>query len=537
MAEHVPLRGVVDLHSYARILWRRRALVAMGLIGVIVAAIVQGRLATPIYSAQSKIAIEPVRQSGDASLSELILGSSYIESERQVVMSGPVVDAVIEELGLELGYAGLLRGVKVRQIGDTRVLQVVASNGDPELAAAVANSLVDQYLIYRRAEATSRLLEARAVIAGEAASLQAELADVDRRLASPETRDDEVDGLRAQRDSLLAQLGQLRVDQGFGVVQNELVRGGGTVLLRAEPATAPVSPNPSRDLPLAAVIGLLLGGVLALVRDRFDDVVHSEDQFRSATAGAAVLGRIPEWPESENPLVSLRLPGSLAAEAFRELRANVRSSVWTFGRNQPQGPGTDRRDGRSLLITSAVSGEGKSVTACNLAIVAALGGARVLIIDGDLRRPVIAKTFGIDDGMAGLGSFLAGDVNEPPIWRNIMAGLDVIPSGPTMKNPSELLVGRRMADLIWQLEQQYELIVIDAPPVLVVADALELASVTSASLIVASQDKSSQRAVAQTIERLRAVGARIAGTVLNRATLDSSDGRYAYYGTVAARGS
>lgn len=532
---------VLDLRSYALVLWNRKWTIVAVTVLVGLIAVGLSLRQEPIYAAQAELAIEPLRRSEDTALSDLLLGSSAISTERRVITSVPVTEAVIEMLGLDRSARSLLAQVETSTPRDTRVVTISVRDNDPDMAAAIANSYVAAYLDLRRADALDRLAEARASLTTRVAALQDELARLNRDIDAARDDDDEAEAsaLVAQRDALLTQLAQATAQQMAADAETDLVRGGGTLLRQAEAPTKPSAPQPVRTGILALVLGALLGVGVAFVREFFDDHVRSEDVLVRVTHGAPVFGRIPTWTEAHDRAVALVAPNDHAVEAYRELRANVRfvmgrsrrETEWQ-GRRRSRGGSAARQIGvigKSILITSSTAGEGKSSTAANLALVAAQGGARVVLIDADMRRPQIGNIFGLG-ATPGLSDHLAegGD----PSLRLVTVGspnLQLLPSGAPPPNPSELLASRAMADVLLKFESTHDLVVIDSPPILAVADALELAQLTSATLLVANSDTSSQRAIRRAIERLEHIGVLISGSVLNRIDRASNDSYYGYY--------
>lgn len=540
--------GTVDLRVYATMLWRRRWTILLTVVAVVAAALGLSYAQEPTYTAQAELAIEPLRRSQDTELTDLILGSSAVATERRVITSAPVTQAVIDLLALPTSPEDLRSQVTVDGVRDTRVVTVTAADADPARAAAIANAYVGEYLRLRRAEALDRVEVARQTLATRAAALRDELDAVNRQIAEAlaDEEEAEVQALEAQREALLTQLAQTTAQEVATDAEADLVRGGGTILRDAVAPDAPSAPRPRRTAVLALLLGGLLGVAVAFAREFLDDGVRSEDVLVRVTDGAPVFGRIPVWAEQHNRAVALVDPHDHAVEAYRELRANVRflmgrskrETEWqsrrrSRGGSGPRGAGVV---GKSVLITSSIAGEGKSSTAANLAVVAAQGGARVVLIDADMRRPQIDNIFGVGT-TAGLSDHLAegGDLSR----RLLTVGspnLQLLPSGAPPPNPSELLASRAMADVLLELEATHDLVVIDSPPVLAVADALELAQLASATLLVASSTSSSQRAIRRAVERLGQIGVVVSGSVLNRLDQESTDSYYGYYRPYAPSG-
>lgn len=279
-------------------------------------------------------------------------------------------------------------------------------------------------------------------------------------------------------------------------------------------ANDPVSPKPARNLALALVLGLLLGVGLAVLRETLDNTVKNPDDARDV-AGTATLGAIAYDPQaSKKPLIVSDSPRSVRSEAFRQLRTNLQFV-------QVDGPL------RSLVLTSSVPKEGKSTTACNLAIAMAQTGVRVCLVEGDLRRPRIADYLGVESAV-GMTDVLIGRVPLEDALQSWGGGmLEVLPSGPLPPNPSELLSSRGMGELMKSLEHRFDLVLVDAPPLLPVTDGAILATLTDGAVLCVRARITRKDQLEQAVEALRAVDAKILGVVL---TMVPTKGPDAYQG-------
>jgi capsular exopolysaccharide synthesis family protein len=183
---------------------------------------------------------------------------------------------------------------------------------------------------------------------------------------------------------------------------------------------------------------------------------------------------------------------------------------------------------KTIVVTSCLPGEGKSTTAINLAITLADAGSRVALVDADLRRPSIAEYMGLE-GEVGLTTVLIGRADLKDAIQSWGKGsLHVLPSGQVPPNPSELLGSRSMANLLEELSSQYDIVLIDTPPLLPVTDAAILAKTTGGALVVASADTLHRQQLTDGLGALEDVGARVLGVVLNRLERKQTDA-YSYY--------
>lgn len=264
----------------------------------------------------------------------------------------------------------------------------------------------------------------------------------------------------------------------------------------------PTSPRPKINLLLGFLLGLAAGVGGAVLRETLDTSVKGTEQARDLV-GAPVLGAINFDPEAtKKPLVVVSAPSSARAEAFRQLRTNLQF----VDIEHPL---------RSVVFTSSIPGEGKSTTTCNLAITLTQAGLRVCLVEGDLRRPRIADYMGME-GAVGLTSVLLGRTtldDALQAWGDGM--LQVLASGPLPPNPSELLGSQGMQDLLRELEGRFDIVLIDAPPLLPVTDAAVLGTLTSGLVMLVRSDATRREQVTSAVATVNAVGGTILGAVLN----------------------
>jgi capsular exopolysaccharide synthesis family protein len=297
-------------------------------------------------------------------------------------------------------------------------------------------------------------------------------------------------------------------------------------LTTTQPATAPttpVAPRKTLNLALGLLVGLAAGAGGALLREQLNTTVKTPDDVETLT-GTVPLGLVPfDSAAKTQPLVTDEQADG-RAEAFRTLRTNLRFA------DVDHPP-------RSIVVTSPMPGEGKSMSACNIALTLALAGSRVVLIEADLRKPRVGEYLGLDSAV-GLTNVLAGqhaleDVLVP--WRRQV--LTVLLAGPVPPNPSELLGSQHMENLLKTLLGDFDYIIIDSPPLLPVTDAAVLATLTDGALLIARHGKSTRDDIEQAAHALAAVNAKLLGTVLNGIPLRGRGYSYGYSYSDSRRGS
>jgi capsular exopolysaccharide synthesis family protein len=278
---------------------------------------------------------------------------------------------------------------------------------------------------------------------------------------------------------------------------------------------SPVSPQPVRNVGMAALLGLIVGSAAAILREVLDTTMKTAEALQQET-GVPILGTVRyDAAARKSPLIVSSEAHSARAEGYRRLRTNLQF----VNVDEPV---------RAIVVTSAVPEEGKSTTAANLAIAFAEAGRRVLLVDADLRMPRIADYMGIE-GATGVTNVLAGQVAVADVvqrWGR--GGLWVLPSGSIPPNPSELLGSQNMADLLDGFRASFDMVILDTPPLLPVTDAAVVAARADGAVLVARCGKTTRAQIGGAMQALRAVDARVLGCVLSMVQPEAP-GAYDYY--------
>lgn len=421
--------------------------------------------ATPMYSSSARLFVSTTESDSTQAYQGGLFASQRVRSYADLVKSRELAEIVANRLAFEGDPTRLSEKVSARVVPDTVILQVTVLDPAPEDARRIAQTYAE------------------------------ELQELVRELETP-------------------------VGESTAPIRASVVD-------KASFSDAPVSPVPIRNLGLAAVLGLLLGFGLSVVRELLDTTLKS-DVEASSIAKSPVLGNIAfDSATSKRPLVSVLDPHAPRAEAFRILRTNM------------QFVDVDS-ESKVYVVSSSLPGEGKTTTAVNLALTLAQAGERVLLIEADLRRPKIGALLDVDDAV-GLTSVLVGKVGIDEAIQSTTGGLDVMPSGAIPPNPAELLQSNAMSDTLSDLRKRYDLVLLDAPPLLPVTDAALLASHSDGALLIVRHGKTSRDQLAHAVERLEAVGARAIGVVVNMAPTRGRRTGYGYgygygYGPEAPKG-
>ena len=459
----------LGLRRYLEITWRRKWIVIAVIVAAIGAAAAASVAVEPVYRAETKLVVG----SGNTlfPVGQANAFQPFTATMADLVKSRVVAERVIERLDIRESPKALLGKVSVRTNPDTAVLNVRVDDSDPERARRIAESIGLVFVDL-----------------------------VDDEFGQASVPGDETPPLTIKI-----------VDPAFA-------------------GANPISPRPVRNVVLAGVLGLVLGLLAAFLADYFDRRLRTREDVEHHFA-APVIGQVPFQRKPSRPAVDWTRFGE-GAEAFRTLRANL------------QYLGV-RRPIRTILLTSASAGQGKTTVSANLAIAIARSGSSALVVEGDLRRPTLPAAFGVDGVGPGLTGVLVGTAGVDSALIEVPLPLGAsgpggrsdgevwfLPSGPLPPNPAELLSSGRMADLLDELKGSYDYVLIDSPPLLPVADGLELARIVDGVILVVRRN----RATSDEAREMRDLIDRLGISLLGAVFTDSTPPAAYYYDVRQARG-
>jgi capsular exopolysaccharide synthesis family protein len=507
----------MELRDYVALLRKWLLLIILCTIAAAVLAYVVSINTQPTYEAKATLMVNQASTPSTATgYSDILTSERLARTYASLLTSRPVLEATAARVGLDL--ESLDRAVKltVTPVRDTQLLEITAEGTDPDLIAQSANVLSDVFIERNREMQLGRVTQSRESLEAE---IEATLGDITRTTAELAGAADDV-----QKTRLETSLAQYRNTYSNLVASFQQVKLAEAQALNnlvvAENAVSPEIPTGPRTLTntlLAAVIGMLLAFGVVFLIEYLDDTVKSPDDIERV-AGLSTLGAIARLKDAggTRQLIASMRSKAPETEAYRTLRTNIQfSSV-----DKPI---------RSLLVTSSSPGEGKSTTTANLAVVMAQTGQKVIVVDTDLRRPVLHKVFGIPNNTGLTTALLAGDLValESHVQATEIENLRALTSGPIPPNPSELLGSQRMRSLIESLAEQADLVIYDSPPVLAVTDAAVMGRQVDGVLLVADAGKTREHAMMSAVGELQKTGANLLGVALNR--LDTRRGAYQYY--------
>ena len=461
--------------------------------------------------------------------SDTIQASERLARTYSQMLSGrPVLEAAIAGLELEETPEELAGRLKVTLVPDTQLIRLGVEHADPTQAVLIANTIAEAFIAQIQALQAERYTDSLANMQEQIVELSALIEETQAEIDALHTRTIQGQTELARLETILAGYRNTypTLQQDYEQLRLAAGQAADNVFL-VEAAQVPEKPIQRRTLytALAATVGAMLALGAAFLLEYLDDTIKTPDDVSQAL-GLGTLGTIGRLAKREEELVVAARPLSPVAEAFRALCTNVRfSSI----------PGPLR----TLLVTSPGTTEGKSITVANLAVAMAQAGLSVVAVDADLRSPRLGQLFGLDLRELVTGGRLwwglSGSLLEGRTGSRLhpaqVQGLRVLPSGELPPNPAELMGSQHMQELLHELAGQADVVLIDSPPVLPVADATALAQAVDGVLLVLEAGKTRREAARNAVESLRQVGANVVGVVLNGVPTHKGSYYYSYYET------
>ncbi len=511
----------MELQHYLDILKRRAIAIVIVAALTVTVAVASGLLIAPTYTA-----VATVRVIQDVGVRDLRIQETYgvrlMNTYGSILTSRPVLEQAAERLGTPLPAGQLYQKVEVEVLPYTELMRIAVQDQDPVFARDLANTLTELLVehtqnVYYTGSGKSTLQ----IMEEQLASIEDEF-ESDRQqlvaLLAEGKIGAKVEALSSQIEFKEDAYNRL-LDHYELARLNESLRANSITV--TAPATLPQKPSNSLGLTqvgLSLVVGLFGGLGLALVLENLDTHIYSPQQLEHLTH-LPVLATVPTGLLSLDDLGHTNGTGSSKpiAEAYRLLTINLQVLKEDFPL-------------QTILITSAMAKEGKSTVAANLAQMLAERGQTVFLVESDLRRPTLEKTFGIDDGL-GLSSLLAERVplNGTTLGKALhpaeQPSLFVVGSGPKPANPTALLASPPMAEFLGYLGAQGQTTLVNAPPVLGLADVSVLTPRVDGVILVVGQAQSKREEVLAALGQLQASRARVLGFVF----LQRSDKDWGHY--------
>lgn len=558
----------IDLAHLLGVLQRRRWVVLSVFVLTVLSAALHVFTARPVYTAAVLLLIEKElgHAYNDATKVEMS-ADDYYQTQYKLLRSRSLLKKVHRSLQLRntedfaAGPDALGGAIAVAPVLRSRLVNVLVDSHSPELAAKVANALAETFVadnLQNKLFISKEILQAlhpdkapglqresynslppvvnNPLIQG----LKATYANLEVRFGELSTRYTEEHPVRtrlkAEMDAVRARINEetVRIVQGMRVeLSGQLLGNNVRIVDPAEVPDSPSKPRKRRTLAIAALLGLIVGCLAALAIDTLDQSIYTQEDVERRLGlpflGSVTKAELGAADSAADYQTSLARPDSFTGEALK----NIRTMLGFAAAGRPM---------KRLLITSTSQGEGKTFIAINLALVFAQLGERVLLVEGDLRRPSLHKRFRLSNER-GVSHFLAHgrDVSEldPLVQRSALPNLDVLVCGKIPPNPAELLSTPRVKALLAWASEHYDHLIIDGTPVFPITDALLWANHVDAGVFVAKFGGVHAGLAARARQKLDEGGLKIAGAIVNQVTWKSGsyygDYYYAYHYKYARR--
>lgn len=462
------------------------------------------------YQTSASLYVQQATQSGIgiSGVQDLYASSQLAQTYSQLAVQ-PIVEAAADRL-LAKKYPGYrledhsLQSAPANVQQQTPLIVLTVTDTNPRRAADAVNAVSRAFIARINQFNQTRFAADDQALTAQIARQKLRIDKILAQIAAYKGPPSGLDGLKTALTAYQSTYSSLVSSQQQLRIERDVSSSTVNVYSRATPPSSPTGPHPLRSALIWAFVALVAGTGLVYVYDYLSDLARSPEEA-SEIAGAPVLAAIPaaRGRRARRRLIEGGEAQPLDNEGYRLIRTNI------------QFASVDRPP-RTLLITSALPGEGKTTTASNLALAFAEGGRSVILVDGDLRRPSMHHLFDTRaaHGLTQLILTLQPNGHRPghEVYRN----LAVIPSGPLPPNPADILGSARMVDLVSDMRGKSDMVVIDAPPVLAASDAAILSTLVDGVILVVDLHKTKRREIKRAREAIEAVNGTILGIVVNR---------------------
>jgi len=537
------MQDEIHIKDYINVIKNRRIVVILFLATTVAIVTLGSFIMKPVYRATATIFIDKQSPNVLAASGIVALESEnyysykdYYKSQREVITSRVIAQKVFTEFNLKDSkkyvkakdpIKEFLRNVKVESVRETRLLKLHVDDNSPVLAAKIANRIADIYvkrnLYYISREELMNLMK------NEYLKLETRLSEYSKVYKHKHPK---VLRLKEVINELVGKIENVKeTNFNYEIIQEELEgepqyaleglkANNISVMDPAEVPKLPLMPKKLLNIIISIVVGLFGGIAIAFFLEYLDDTVRSIEDLEKLSGwpylgGVPTIENIGKTKERERYLLTHVEAKDPVAEAYRAIRSSILFSS------------TEEHPLRSMLITSPGPQEGKTTVVCNLGIVLAQRGKKVLLVDADMRKPRLHEVFDASN-KNGLSEYLCGQIQfESAIKKTDIDGLSFVNSGEYPPNPSELLSSHKLKEFIETAKKSFDFVIFDTPPTAIVTDAVVLSQATDGVIMAVENGKTSKRVLPRIFKLLTDARARVIGTVFNKMSLRS--GNYYYY--------
>lgn len=482
----------------------------------------------PVYQASAVLLVDSSIGNSNADLSDIRADEVRSQTYAQLITQRSILTETIETLKLTTGIGKLRSQITVTPIPNTQLIRITVERPNPQSSAVIANTIATTFITQFSEIQSSNYTELQAELLSQLQSLDETIQETTNAILILQDSQDPND--IAERLNLTSIQAQYR--QSYATVlqtyeQSRLSEFASTSsIVVSEEAVVPggpIWPKPQLIFMVSAISGIAVAVFILLIQDYLDDTLKNAETIRKRF-DLNIIGQIGHFGAAKHPLVTIEHPRSPVAEAFRNIRMNLKYLT------------VDRKL-QTLLITSANESEGKSTVAANLAITLARGGQNTILIDGDMRLPKVKQLFELSNNRGLSELFINSDLDIATITHSTnVSGLTIITSGAPPPNPSELLDTKRAREIFAELVKRADVVVIDSPPLLAVTDAVVMSQYVDGIIMTVRVTKTKGGMLNTALGRLKRVNANLLGVLLvdidNKAA--NYDDYYFSYGEYSA---
>ena len=511
----------MELREYVSLFWRWLWLIALGAIVAGASAFLISRSQTPIYKSTAVLLVSEGSTNSNEYQS-LQVGEQLAQSYVVRLTNYEVLEQAIANLGLDIDPLALKEEMQVSALNKTQLISLSVSHPNPQTASDLANEIPRVFTEHNIGQQLERFASSKTNLEAELAKIETELQTAEAILQTDlqksateqgflEQADNNVLRLRDAHSSLLQSYENVRVAEASSL--NTIV-----IDEAARPTNEPISPRIASNTLLATAVGGMLAVGIAFLIEYLDDTIKTPFDIEQET-GLTPLGSIERMKinHAVDALVVATDPRAPTSEGFRHIRTNI------------QYISVDRPL-RTILVTSANMGEGKSTVSVNLATSLAQSGKKVVLVDADMRRPMLHRLLEVDGSRGLTNLIIRGREDTSFLKGTLIANLRLLPAGRVPPNPAELLGSERMKEVIAWLREQADYIIFDSPPLLAVTDGAVLSQAVDTTILVASSQTHLPAFIAGA-KKIAALESHIAGVILNKMNPRSNHSYYYYYRT------
>ena len=514
------MNDFIELRRILGIVLRRWWWLVIATVLAALVANVISRQQPPVYQATTTILVGDSIKSTSVDRTDIQVSEALVLTYVEIARRQPVLEGVVRALNLNESWQSLNDRIQVKQIESTQLIEIVVEANSPDMARMIADEIVNQMILLSPASTEGRDNEfINSFNREQIQSLQERIVNGRNRLAEIDTEisrsvsEIELADLQREKAALQTLIVEWEKNYTQMLVLSEPKRNPTqlTVIESAHSNNRQIRPRMQLNTALGGIVGLVIALGMIFLLDFLDDTYKSLSDF-SQSEEVNILGSIRKIKGRKlaDKIVAQLQPYSPVTESYRIVRSRIRL--------KPADKTT-----HSIMVTSSMPKEGKSVTVANLATVFAQANYRTIIVDADLRHPVLHDVFNVSNE-AGLGDLLSSpEISIEDCLRDTsVTNLRVLTSGMPLLDPSERLGSKRMEEILAELRNVAEIIIFDTPPVLIFADAIVLSRRVDGVIVVIQAGKTKRAALTQALFDLQNANANLLGSIFNQSPQSDS---------------